>query len=184
MPTPAVRLLSPSDDAHLVPSLAALHAACIRHDSMIATFLPPLKKDKLLMYWKEMIEDASAGRRLIAILLDESEPGTVAKGAELKGVVMLLMPRTETARHQGHIQKLMVSVECRREKGATALMRFIEREAVNRGRKLMLLSAETQSQGELLFPKLGYVKCGRVPGFHMSPTGDLMDHVLFYKQFL
>ncbi|KAI0419217.1 hypothetical protein F5X98DRAFT_335579 [Xylaria grammica] len=138
MPTPAVRLLSPSDDAHLSSSLAALHAVCIDHDDMVATFLPPLKNDKLLTYWKEMIADASAGRRLIAILLNESEPGTAAKGDELKGVVMLLMPRVETAKHQGHIQKLMVSVECRREKGGTALMRFIEREAVNRGRKLMV----------------------------------------------
>ncbi|KAI0538017.1 hypothetical protein GGR58DRAFT_469820 [Xylaria digitata] len=138
MSTPSVRLVSPSNDAHLVPYLAAMHAACICQDTMVATFLPPLNSDRLLAYWREMMADVSAGVRLMVIQLDESEPGTAAKGAELKGVVMLNMPQIETSAHQGHIEKLMVSSTFRRRGAAKAMIQLIEREAVDRGKKLIV----------------------------------------------
>ncbi|TGJ80369.1 hypothetical protein E0Z10_g8392 [Xylaria hypoxylon] len=182
MPTPTVRLLSPSDDAHLVPYLAAIHAACIHHDAMVATFLPPLNNDKLLAYWRERIADVSAGARLIVIQLDESKPGTAAKGTELKGMVMLSIPQIETFAHQGHIEKLMVSPTFRRRGAAKAMIQLLEREAVDRGRKLMLLSIQVGSPAEKIYPKLGYIEHGRVPGYSMSPSGNLVDDVFFYKQ--
>ncbi|KAI1426448.1 hypothetical protein F5Y12DRAFT_281380 [Xylaria sp. FL1777] len=138
MPTPTVRLLSPRNDAHLVPYLAAIHAVCIHHDAMVATFLPPLDNDKLLAYWRERMAEVSAGTRLIVIQLDESEPGFAAKGPELKGVVMLSMPRIETFAHRGHLEMPMVSPAFRRRGAARAMIRFIEAEAVTRGRTLIV----------------------------------------------
>ncbi|KAI8945641.1 acyl-CoA N-acyltransferase [Xylaria longipes] len=182
MPTPTTRLLSPGDDAHLVPYLAAIHAACIYHDGMVATFLPPLDNDKLLAYWKEMIREVSAGTRLIIIKLDESEPGSAAKGTNLKGVVMLRMPQTETFTHQGHLEKLMVSPSFRHRGAARTMIRLLETEAVNRGRKLIMLSTEVGSPAEEICPKLGYVKYGRVPGCSIGPSGNMLDAVFFYKQ--
>ncbi|KAI0450441.1 acyl-CoA N-acyltransferase [Xylaria acuta] len=182
MPTPTIRLLSPGDDAHLVPYLAAIHAACIHHDKMVATFLPPLDNNKLLAYWREMIRDVGAGTRLVVIQLDESEPGSVAKGAELKGVVMLRMPQTETFTHQGHLEKLMVSPSYRQRGAARAMIRFLETEAVHRGRKLIMLSTEVGSPAETIYPKLGYAAYGRVPRCCIGPSGNMVDDVFFYKQ--
>ncbi|KAI3336063.1 acyl-CoA N-acyltransferase [Ustulina deusta] len=182
MSTPTVRLLSPRNDAHLVPYLAAIHAACIHHDAMVATFLPPLDNDKLLAHWRAVMAEASAGARLVVIRLDESEPGLAAKGGELKGVAMLSMPQTETCAHRGHLEMLMVSPAFRRRGAAGAMMRFIEGEAVNRGRTLILSSVEAGSLAEKTYPKLGYSECGRVPGCSVSPSGSRVDDVVFYKQ--
>ncbi|KAI1754094.1 acyl-CoA N-acyltransferase [Xylaria castorea] len=182
MSTPIVRLLSPGDDAHLVPYLAAIHAACIYHDKMVATFLPPLDNDKLLAYWREMVQEVSAGTRLIIIQLDELEPGSAAKGAELKGVVMLRMPQTETFTHQGHLEKLMVSPSFRQRGAAKAMIRFLETEAIDRGRKLIMLSTEVGSPAEKIYPKLGYVEYGTVPSCCIGPSGNMVDDVFFYKQ--
>ncbi|KAH8158330.1 hypothetical protein CIB48_g9909 [Xylaria polymorpha] len=152
MPTPTIRLLSPVDDAHLVPYLAALHAAHIYHDGMVAAFLLPLDNDKFLEYWTKMIEDVRAGTRLIVIYLDESEPGSAAKGAELKGVVMLKMPQAETLIHQGHLEKLM------------------------------MISTESGSRAARIYAKLDYVEYSRVPGRSITPSGTRVDDVFFYKQ--
>ncbi|KAF2970683.1 hypothetical protein GQX73_g2930 [Xylaria multiplex] len=148
---------------------------------MVATFLPPLNNDRLLAYWKEMMADVSAGVRLIAIQLDESESGTTAKGVELKGVVMLKMPQIETSVHQGHIEKLMVSPTFRGRGAAKAMIQLIEKEAVDRGRKLILLSTEVGSPAEMIYPKLGYVEYGRVPGYSLSPSGKLVDDSFFLQ---
>ncbi|KAI1123758.1 hypothetical protein F5Y10DRAFT_251142, partial [Nemania abortiva] len=138
MSTPTVRLLSPNNDAHLVPYLAAIHAACINHDNMVATFLPPLDNAKLLAFWRDAIGDVGRGTRLIVIQLDESEPGSPVKGPELKGVVMLGLPQTETFTHQGSLEKLMVSPTFRQRGAAKAMLQVLEKEAADRGRKLIV----------------------------------------------
>ncbi|KAI3331678.1 acetyltransferase [Xylariaceae sp. AK1471] len=182
MSTPTVRLLSPSQDAHLVPYLAAIHAACIHQDGMVASFVLPLSNDKLLEYWRDMIAEASAGTRLIIIQLDESQPGSVAKGQELKSVVMLGMPQSEMYTHQGLVEKLMVSPSFRQRGAARSMMEFLEKEAANRGRKLILLSTEIGTPAEKVYPRLGYVEYGRVPGYCIGPSGNMVNDVFYYKQ--
>ncbi|KAI0099061.1 acyl-CoA N-acyltransferase [Nemania sp. FL0031] len=182
MSTPTVRLLSASDDAHLVPYLAAIHAACINQDAMVATFLPPLDNAKLLTFWKDALKDVSSGTRFIVIQLDESEPGTPAKGPELKGVVMLSLPQTETFTHQGSLEKLMVSPTFRQRGAAKAMLQLLEKEAANRGRKLIMLSTEVGSPAEGIYRRLGYVEYGRLPGCSIGPLGNMVEDVFFYKR--
>ncbi|KAI8629506.1 acyl-CoA N-acyltransferase [Xylariaceae sp. FL1651] len=182
MPTPTVRLLSPTEDAHLVPYIAAIHAACISHDQMIATFLPPLSNEKLLAYWREKIADTTAGTRFIVILLNESEPGTVAKGPELMGVVSLSMAQTETLARNAVVEKLMVSPKYRQKGAARAMMEFLETEALSRRRTLLLLDTEVGSAAEKVYPRLGYIEIGRIPKYCISPSGDMKDELFFYKQ--
>jgi hypothetical protein len=33
-----------------------------------------------------------------------------------------------------------------------------------------------------MYPKLGYVEYGRVPGCSIGPSGKMVDDVFFYKQ--
>jgi GNAT superfamily N-acetyltransferase len=134
---PATRLFSP-DDSSIVPYLAALHANCITHDQTIATFLPPLSHEKLLKWWKDCIAEVVAGTRLMVLLLDESQPGSKPKGQELMGVVMLLMPFSETGAMRGFVEKLLVSPKFRRRGGARALMAHVEEEAKKLGRTLLV----------------------------------------------
>ncbi|KAH8735771.1 acyl-CoA N-acyltransferase [Ilyonectria robusta] len=177
-----VALFSPAQHGHLIPYLAAIHASCITHDRTIATFLPPLSHEKLLAWWKERIAEVNDGKRLIFILLNESEPGTRAKGGEVMGVVMLSMPYSETGPFRGFVEKLLVHKNFRGRGGARALLGSLEIEAVKRGRSMLLLDTESGSAAEEVFKKFGYVELGRIPNYGLSPARELKDGTFFYKQ--
>ncbi|KAF9870324.1 GNAT family [Colletotrichum karsti] len=177
-------IFSPADHSHLIPYLAALHASCISHDRTLATFLPPLSHEKLLGWWKERIAEVTGGTRMMLILLDESEPGTKARGTELMGVVMLYMPYSETGPFRGYVEKLLVSPKFRRRGAARVLMSALEGESIRMGRTLLMLDTEADSPAENVYRKFGYIEVGRVPNFGISPAvpRQLKDEVFFYKQ--
>ncbi|ROT40550.1 acetyltransferase [Sodiomyces alkalinus F11] len=184
-PSGTTYLFSPTEHTHLIPYLAALHAQCITHDRSMLTFLPPLSHDKLLAWWKERIAEVSAGTRLIVILLDESEPGTKPKGRELMGVVMLVMPMSETGPMRGFMEKLLVHTKFRRRGAARELLQRLEGEAVRRGRTLLMTDAETGSPAEEIYKKFGFVEIGKIPQYGISPnnpSGELRDETFFYKR--
>ncbi|KAI1658549.1 acyl-CoA N-acyltransferase [Daldinia decipiens] len=181
MPVPTVKLFSRQEHGHLLPAIAAIHAACIVHDQTIATFVPPLDDSKIQKFWEDIARETDLGTRFICILLNESEPGTKAKELELVGVVTLIMPFSETGSFRGFVEKLFVSPTYRGRGGARALMRHLEAEALKRGRTLMLLDTEIGSQAEKVYPKLGYTEVGRIPRYGISPVGGLKDEVFYYK---
>lgn len=134
----SVYSFSPADHTHLIPYLAAIHAQCITHDKIMATFLPPLSHEKLLSWWKDRIAEVTAGTRLMLILLDESVPGAKPKGTELVGVVMLSLPTSETGAMRAFVEKLLVHTRFRQRGAARTLMARAEQEAVNRGRTVLV----------------------------------------------
>ena len=135
-----VALFSPPQHSHLIPYLAAIHASCITHDRTIATFLPPLSHEKLLTWWKERIAEVNDGKRLIFILLNQSEPGSRPKGPDVMGVVMLSMPYSETGPFRGTVEKLLVHKSFRGRGGARTLINALEVEAAKRGRTTLVRS--------------------------------------------
>ncbi|OAA47743.1 Acyl-CoA N-acyltransferase [Metarhizium rileyi] len=173
---------NPAQHSHLTPYLAAIHASCITQDRSIATFLPPLSHEKLLTWWKERIAEVKDGKRLIWILVKEVEDGGRPKGPDVMGVVMLSTPYSETGAFRGYVEKLLVHRTFRGSGGARSLMGALEEEATNMGRSILLLDTEADSVAEAVFRKLGYVELGRVPGYGMSPAGELKDGTFFYKQ--
>jgi ribosomal protein S18 acetylase RimI-like enzyme len=133
-----VRLFNP-DETHLVPYLAAIHANCITADQAIVSFLPPIDREKLLQFWRDMINQVRTGERLMVVLFDESmSPQPTQLGLQLMGVVMLSTPPSETGPFRGWIEKLLVSPRFRRKGAATALMRKLEEEALRKGRTLLV----------------------------------------------
>lgn len=129
---------SPSLHLHLVPYIAAIHAACVTHDRTIATFLPPLSHDKLLSWWKDRVEEVRAGSRLAYVLLSHLTPGTRPEGPDVMGVVMLSMPWSETGPFRGIVQKLLVHKSFRGRGGARQLVAALEEDARRCGRTLLV----------------------------------------------
>ncbi|EFY98431.1 hypothetical protein MHUMG1_04839 [Metarhizium humberi] len=177
-----VLAFNPKQHSHLTPYIAAIHASCITQDRTMATFLPPLSHEKLLTWWKERIAEVNDGKRLIWILVKEIDASGRPKGPDVMGVVMLSTPYSETGAFRGYVEKLFVHKNFRGRGGARALMEALENGAANMGRSILLLDAETNSAAEAVYRKFGYVELGRVPGYGMSPTGELKDATFFYKQ--
>lgn len=151
----SVILFAPGQHTPLIPYLAAIHASCITHDRTIASFIPPLSHEKLLVYWKDRIAEVSAGTRLLLLLVraDENDPATttsanglldnhhhpaVPKGTNLVGIVMLDMPPSETSSFRAVVEKLLIHPSYRARGGATALVDALEREAIKRGRTMLV----------------------------------------------
>jgi GNAT superfamily N-acetyltransferase len=201
-PSGSVVIFSPTEHATFTPYLAAIHASCITHDRTIATFLPPLNHEKLLIYWKEKIAEVTQGKCVIFMLLNESEPGSKPKGTEVMGVVMLCMPYSETGKMRGFVEKLLVSPKFRNRGGARDLMQALEAEALRRGKTLLvsltalkyilprprrltvfqMLDTETDSVAEEVYKKLGYTEVGKIPNYGISPAGGTKSETFFYKQ--
>lgn len=126
------------DHAHLTPYLAGLHAQCITSDKLIATFLPPLSHEKLLAWWKDRIAEATAGTRLIIMLLSGDQPGMRITGDCLVGVAMLAIPHIETSPFRASIESLLISTKYRRRHGATTLLGAVEEQAIIKGKTLLV----------------------------------------------
>ncbi|KKA31134.1 hypothetical protein TD95_000596 [Thielaviopsis punctulata] len=109
-------------------------------------------------------------------------PQDPVRGADLMGVVMLVMPFSETGPFRGYVEKLLVSPKFRRRGGARALLDALEKEAVKRGRCLLMLDTESGSAAEHLCRRLGWTELGQIPNFGLSPGGGLRNETFFYKQ--
>jgi ribosomal protein S18 acetylase RimI-like enzyme len=138
MAAAAPYVFSTAAHSQLIPYLAALHAACITQDGLIATFLPPLSHEKLLAWWRDRIAEVNNGTRIILLLLEESDPGSRAKGNELVGVVMLAMPTSETGPFRAYVEELLVASRFRRRGAARTLLATVEMEAAQRGKTLLV----------------------------------------------
>jgi GNAT superfamily N-acetyltransferase len=72
------------------------------------------------------------------LLVSELDPNGPIRGPEIKGVVMLWMPYSETGSFRGFVENLLVHKSHRGKGGARALMSALETEALNRGRTLLV----------------------------------------------
>lgn len=131
-------LFDPKVHAHLISSLAELHATCITEPThVIATFLPPLDHSVMTAWWEDRVKEVEAGQRKIIIQIAEnSETGK----EEVAGVVALGMPISQTGPFRGYIEKLLVSPRHRKKGIAKKLMVLLEDVAVKEGRGLLVSS--------------------------------------------
>ncbi|KAF2857534.1 acyl-CoA N-acyltransferase [Piedraia hortae CBS 480.64] len=170
-------VLCTANHAALVPQLAEIHAACVLHDHQLATYLPDASGDmdmsKLLDFWSRQITDQS--RLIVLQFTDDTE-------SEIIGCVCLHMPLSETGPFRASVEKLLVSPKHRYKGIARRLMKKLEDEAKLRERYLLMLDTTIGFGADKVYPKLGYIQCGMIPKYGISPKdGSLVDELFFYK---
>ncbi|TVY14514.1 Acetyltransferase [Lachnellula arida] len=173
-------LFDPKTQAHLIPSFVHIHKSCITSPPYtIATFLPPLRDDKMISWWQDRCQEVEKGERDIIMQMALNEK---TEENELAGFVMLGKPFAETGPFRGSVEKLLVLPEYRKRGIARALMLRLEEVAKAEGRGLLTLVTEVGSPAELVYPRLGYIEIGVVPKDQVSPVdGSLKDGKFFYK---
>ena len=130
---PSPLLLNPSIHAHLIPTLALLHAKCIidpPHSG--GTFLAPLDTTVMETWWASRVAEVSEGFREIIVQFGGQDT------EEVVGVVMLSMPVSATAAFKGYVEKLCVSTSFRGRGIARRLVDMLCDVAVERGRPLLV----------------------------------------------
>lgn len=124
--------------------------------------------------------------RLSEILIDRVQHGaSVGSLSPLEpadaDVVQLDIDTLPYQPHRATVHKLLVHSAARRRGVGEALMREVERVALDAGRWLLTLNSATADAGHL-YQRLGWTVAGVIPRCALNPDRTLTDTTLYWKQ--
>lgn len=137
------------------------------------SFMHPLDRETAGAFWDGALAAAARGERIVLGAWD---------GEVLAGTVTVLLDFPPNQPHRAEIAKMMTRLSHRGRGVATALMRAAERQAVERGRTLLVLDTATEDGASGLYEKLGFVYAGTIPDFALKPHGGLTGTNVYWKR--
>lgn len=87
----------------------------------------------------------------------------------------------ENQPHRGDIAKMLVHRGARRRGVGGFLLAAAERSALEAGKTLLVLDTVTGSDGERLYSRHGWQRCGEIPNYALWPDGRPCPTTIFYK---
>jgi len=138
-------------------------------------FMSPLSREKALAFCQNALASAERGERIV-LVAEDMESGT------LVGTVQVILAMPENQPHRADIAKMQVHSRARRRGLGAALMRAAEAAAREAGKTLLVLDTVTGSDDERLYTRLGFQRCGEIPGYALWPKGGLCSTTVFYRQ--
>lgn len=151
-------------------ALAELLIDCVEGGASVG-FMQPLSMDRALDFWRRVGEGAARGERALFV-------------AELDGVIVgtvqLVLEQPENQPHRADVSKMLVHRRARRHGLGAALMSAAERAAREAGKTLLVLDTAS-ADAERLYARLGWQRCGTIPGFALWPHGGPCDTTFFYR---
>jgi ribosomal protein S18 acetylase RimI-like enzyme len=171
MPAPAaLRRIDALGDADAL-ALTDLLIDCVDGGASVS-FMQPLTRERALAFWRRVGESAARGERVLLVAEDAS--GVV-------GTVQVILDQPENQPHRADVAKMLVHRCARRRGWGEKLMRAAEREAQAAGKTLLVLDTAS-ADAERLYARLGWQRCGVIPGYALLPQGGLCDTTYFYRQ--
>ncbi len=164
-----VRRLSTVNEAQ-VQGLADLLIDCVAGGASVS-FMHPLPLPKALDFWRQVAAEVARGER--ALLIAEDEQGTI-------GTVQLIFKQPENQPHRADLSKMLVHRRARRRGLGGALLLEAENVALACGKSLLVLDT-ANGDAERLYARLGWQRCGVIPGYALLPHGGLCDTTYFYR---
>jgi GNAT superfamily N-acetyltransferase len=166
-----IQRVSSFDDA-LLNGLADLLIDCVEGGASV-TFMPPLDRERALVFWRRVADDAVAGRR--ALLVAHDDQG-------ICGSVQLSFDLPENQPHRADLAKMLVHRRMRRQGLGAALLKAAETEALAADKTLLVLDAVTGGEGARLYERHGWVRVGDIPDFALYPAGGLCSTTFYYRR--
>jgi GNAT superfamily N-acetyltransferase len=136
------------------------------------SFMHPLPSDKARQFWQRVAQGVERGERVLLV-------GEDAQG--IAGSVQLLLDLPENQPHRADVAKMLVHRRARRRGLGAALVRAAEAAARECGKTLLVLDTVTGGDAERLYARLGWRRCGVIPGFALWPRGGLCDTTYLYR---
>ena len=162
------RPLTVSDEQ--LEGLADVLIDCVDGGASVS-FMHPLPHAKALGFWREAAAAVARGER--ALLVAEDDGGMI-------GTVQLILHQPENQPHRADLSKMLVHRRARRRGVGAALLRAAEGVARDCGKSLLVLDTAS-GDAERLYARLGWQRCGVVPGYALLPHGGLCDTTFFYR---
>ena len=163
------QLAAPS--ASQIAELAALLIDCVDGDASVS-FMHPLTAERAGAFWSEVAASVTRGERLLLVAED---------GAGIAGTVQLIVQQPENQPHRADVAKMLVHRRARRQGLGAALMRAAEEAARACGKSLLVLDTASGT-AERLYLRLGWERCGVIPGYALLPRGGYCDTTYLYRR--
>jgi len=159
-------------DTGIAEALASVLVDCVEGGASV-TFLHPLSSAKALTFWTDALASARRGERVVLVAEDAS--------GSIMGTVQVVNAPAENQPHRADVAKMLVHRRARRTGVGAALLHAAETVARDAGKTLLVLDTVTGSDAERLYARLGWQRCGTIPGYALGPHGELCSTTVFYK---
>jgi ribosomal protein S18 acetylase RimI-like enzyme len=153
-------------------ALSELLVEVVAHGGSVS-FMHPLAIDVAEAFWDSSLAAAARGERVVLGAFD---------GELLVGTVTLLLDCPPNQPHRAEVAKLMTRVSHRGRGVARALMRALERIAVERARTLLTLDTAVEDGASHLYETLGFTLAGIIPDYALKPHGGLTGTMIYWKR--
>jgi len=134
-------------------------------------FMLPIDATRAAAFWRRVAAGVDGGERVLFVADD---------GDGIVGSVQLVVEQPENQPHRADVAKMMVAHRARRRGIGAALMKAAEQEAKARAKTLLVLDTAS-ADAERLYARLGWQRCGTVPGYALLPQGGPCDTTYFYR---
>lgn len=160
------------DEPAVISALSDLLIETVAHGGSVS-FMHPVDPAEAAAFWRDALLAAERGERVVFGAWD---------GGMLVGTVTLILCGYPNQRHRAEIAKMMTRVSRRRRGVARALMVAAEREALARGRTLLVLDTAVIDGAGEFYEGLGFQKAGVIPDYALLPHGGLTGTILYWKR--
>lgn len=168
------RIVRAKHEPEVVEALADVLLDCVEGGASVG-FMQPLPREKAIEFWQNILASAARGERIV-LVAEEVETNSIV------GTVQVILKMPDNQPHRADVAKMQVHRRARRRGLGEALMKAIEAEAREAGKTLLVLDTVTGSDAERLYTRLGWQRCGVIPGFALWPQGGLCSATIFYKE--
>ena len=172
--TDTFRISRATSDPATVEGLADVLLDCVEGGASVG-FMDPLPRTKAIAFWENALASAARGERTVLVARDGDSELIV-------GTVQVVLTMPDNQPHRADIAKMQVHRRARRRGLGEALMRAAEAAAREAGRTLLVLDTVTGSAAERLYLRLGWQRCGVIPGYALWPKGGLCSTTVFYRE--
>ena len=155
-----------------IGDLAGILVRTVEAGASVSFLLPFVQSDGE-RFFESVAQSAERGERVVIV---------ARVGERMVGTVQVLLALPPNQPHRAEIAKLLVDPAARGRGIGRLLMERAEREALARGRNLLVFDTVRGEAGERLYRRMGYVAAGVIPKYALYPDGRLCDTVVFYKQ--
>jgi GNAT superfamily N-acetyltransferase len=167
-----VRALSWPDERE-IEQLGDVLIDCVEGGASVS-FMLPMSRAKADAFWREAAAGVARGERVVLVAEDAS--------GRILGTVTLIWAQPENQPHRADVAKMLVHPSARRRGIGAALLAAAERAALSAGRTLLVLDTVTGADGERLYARHGWHRCGVIPDYALWPEGGLCATTVFFKR--
>ena len=170
MDTIQVHILQTPDERS-IEELSDVLVDCVEGGASVS-FMLPIARATAIAFWRDVAASVGRGERILLIAQDAA--------MHIVGTVQIILAQAENQPHRADIAKMLVHRRARRNGVGAALLAAAEKAARDAGKTLLVLDTAS-GEAERLYAKLGWLRCGVIPGYALLPGGGLCDTTFYYR---